>query len=84
MGVAMMAGCSGKYSHHVEWQQPFFIDDTTVGLVGWDYYMGSARWNDNSEFKDLRQLLYKYIIPQKSLVLIKELRNPTIQAVWAG
>ncbi len=67
--------CSRQTYHITSWQEPVFLNDTTLIVIGWEEDFKEPGTTAAAEYSNGVQTLYHYTIPTKELKNVKILRN---------
>lgn len=76
--IILFFSCTEKYNeYHVqEWQNAFFLNDSTLGVIGWDYDLDeSTNAMILSDYKNVNQIYYEYNLNTEKLEEIFTLRS---------
>ncbi len=67
--LVSILSCSKVNKYHVqEWQSAFFLNDSTLGVIGWDYDLDeSSDILSETDFKNVKQTYYHYNLNSGSL-----------------
>lgn len=72
VSLFLFLSCSSKVGQEefqiTSWQEPVFLDDTTLILIRYDYVQVVENFMGGVYGKNGKQTLYHYIIPQKALI----------------
>lgn len=73
--ILSSCSCSRQTYHITSWQEPVFLNDSTLIVIGWEEDFKEPGMVSSSEYLNGAQTLYHYSIPRKTLSKVITLRE---------